>query len=211
MTGPTNEKLRLERVTTGVPRLDTVLKGGLIRGGLYVVQGPPGSGKTVLANQCCFHHIESGGKNAVYITLLAESTGRMMAFLETLDFANPKLVSNRVHYFSGYSALKDKGVSGLLSLLKKVVAEHKTTFLVVDGIDNVEAMATSIVAYREFIHSLQTFVSIAQCTTLLLTPSLPSAREAGPELAVSDGVIELGKQQLGPRTIREIQIHKFRG
>jgi circadian clock protein KaiC len=121
------------------------------------------------------------------------------------------VLPKKLHYFSGYPALKEKGVQGLLDLLKKVVIDHKATFLVIDGVDNVEAMASSLVAYRELIHSLQTFVSLAKCTTFLLTPSLPGLSQTGPELAVSDGVIELGKQQFGPRTIREIQIHKFRG
>ena len=33
-----------ERVTSGIPRLDYILKGGLLKGGTYSVLGPPGSG-----------------------------------------------------------------------------------------------------------------------------------------------------------------------
>src|SRR5690606_29141779 len=45
----------LQRLPTGVDGLDTVLGGGLFRGVTYIVQGPPGVGKTILGNQCCFH------------------------------------------------------------------------------------------------------------------------------------------------------------
>ena len=62
----------LERVPTGIRGIDTILFGGVLRGGVYIVQGPPGSGKTILGNQLCFNHIASGGR-AIYITLLAES------------------------------------------------------------------------------------------------------------------------------------------
>ena len=41
----------LERVQSLVPGLDTVLRGGFLRGGLYMIQGLPGTGKTILANQ----------------------------------------------------------------------------------------------------------------------------------------------------------------
>ena len=41
----------LERFDTGVPNLDLVLGGGLLRGTVVMVIGPPGSGKTILAQQ----------------------------------------------------------------------------------------------------------------------------------------------------------------
>ena len=37
------------RIPTGVPGLDEVLFGGLVRGGFYLLQGDPGAGKTTLA------------------------------------------------------------------------------------------------------------------------------------------------------------------
>jgi circadian clock protein KaiC len=52
--------------------LDTVLRGGLLKGGVYMIQGRPGSGKTVLTNQICFHHA-SRAQRVLYTTLLAES------------------------------------------------------------------------------------------------------------------------------------------
>ncbi|TXT46841.1 MAG: Circadian clock protein kaiC [Methylocystaceae bacterium] len=39
------------RFATGVPGLDRVLHGGLPRGSLILVEGPPGSGKTTMALQ----------------------------------------------------------------------------------------------------------------------------------------------------------------
>ena len=48
---------RDERVQSGIPRLDFILHGGLKQGGTYALMGPPGSGKTILANQLCFNHI----------------------------------------------------------------------------------------------------------------------------------------------------------
>jgi circadian clock protein KaiC len=44
----------LERVQSLVPGLDTVLCGGFLRGGLYMIQGLPGTGKTILANQIIY-------------------------------------------------------------------------------------------------------------------------------------------------------------
>ena len=43
----------LSRMPTGIAGLDTVLNGGFLRGGIYIIQGPPGAGKTILGNQVC--------------------------------------------------------------------------------------------------------------------------------------------------------------
>jgi len=47
--GPTLGRLSMDRVKTGVVGLDTMLNGGFLPARPYVVSGPTGSGKTVLA------------------------------------------------------------------------------------------------------------------------------------------------------------------
>jgi predicted ATP-dependent serine protease len=51
------------RVPSGIAGIDTILGGGFMRGGIYIIQGNPGSGKTILTNQICFNHIaaDAGG------------------------------------------------------------------------------------------------------------------------------------------------------
>src|SRR5690606_91141 len=68
------------RLETGVPGLDVVLGGGLLKGGIYLLTGGPGTGKTVIANQICFHHAREGGR-CLYVTLLAESHSRLLTNL----------------------------------------------------------------------------------------------------------------------------------
>ena len=34
----------ISRVPTGIPGLDTILVGGVLQGGVYIVQGTPGTG-----------------------------------------------------------------------------------------------------------------------------------------------------------------------
>ncbi|HLL48815.1 MAG TPA: ATPase domain-containing protein, partial [Longimicrobiaceae bacterium] len=71
---PAGEALRLgpEQLATGVPGLDRLMAGGLRRGGLHVVVGGPGAGKSVLAHQIGAHQIRAGGK-VLYLTALVES------------------------------------------------------------------------------------------------------------------------------------------
>ena len=82
-------KARLQ--ASGVEGLDTVLQGGFLAGGIYIIQGEPGTGKTILGNQICFNHVARGGK-ALYVTLLAESHSRMLLHLQSLQFFAPAAI-----------------------------------------------------------------------------------------------------------------------
>lgn len=199
------------RISTGVTRLDFLLKGGFFKGAMYVVQGSPGMGKTILANQVCFEAAKRG-ETSLFFSLQSESSGRLVGYLNAFKFADENVIGDKVHFINGYQVLRDEGASGFLELLKTSITQHKAKVLVIDGIDAVERTKGNEQIFREFIYSLQAFVDLAGCTTLLLTP-VRSNRDAipRPEQAIADGVIELGEHQNGPRAIREIQILKFRG
>ena len=64
--------MKLQAISTGISTFDQILGGGLLEGGVYIVQGAAGSGKTILANQIAFNTVARGGTVA-YVTLLAES------------------------------------------------------------------------------------------------------------------------------------------
>ena len=93
--------MRLERITTGVPGLDQILGGGLLKAGVYLVQGAAGAGKTILANQIAFSRIAAGEKVA-YVTLLAESHARMMQHMELFSFYKADAIPSAMHYISAF-------------------------------------------------------------------------------------------------------------
>src|ERR1700710_2865096 len=51
----------ITRAPSHVPGLDAILNGGFLHGGLYMLQGPPGAGKTILASQMVYGHAATGG------------------------------------------------------------------------------------------------------------------------------------------------------
>lgn len=197
------------RVKSGIPRLDYILKGGFFAGGTYTVMGPPGSGKTILGNQFCFNHASGSGGKCVYLTLLVESYDKMLRHLASLDFFEPDLVSEKIVYVSGYPALRKGAADGLLSLIRGVLTEHKPALFVVDGMESLREFADGEQRVKEFVHELQAYTSLIGCTTLLMAFKDPS--HAYTENAVVDGIIELSDTLVGPRAVRELTVHKFRG
>src|SRR4051812_6529124 len=105
------------RIASGVAGLDTILQGGFLKDGIYIIRGSPGSGKTILANQICFNHASNGGR-ALYVTLLAESHSRMLLHIGQLGFFDPNLIPSRIYIISAFRTLEDHGLPGLLSLLR---------------------------------------------------------------------------------------------
>ena len=196
------------RVASGIPRLDYILKGGFMPGGIYTVMGPPGSGKTILGNQICFNQIRDEGARCVYLTLLVESHAKMFRHLSSLKFFDEKYIPEHLYYVSGYQVMKNAGFSGLLELVRKTLKERKATILVLDGLESAEEHASTVQAFREFIHELQGFTALMGCTSLLLTTARTRSHV---EHSLVDGVVELSDQLVGPRAVRELTVHKFRG
>lgn len=197
----------IARVSSHVPGLDAILFGGFLQGGLYMVQGPPGAGKTVLASQMLYGHATTGGR-ALFVTVLGESHGRMLAHLRPMRFFDPSLIPDKVTYISGYDALEDEGLKGLSTLLRREVQVRRATLLVLDGVSAVEEKTETKFEMQRFTHELQTLATATDCTMFLLTTT---ETMSAPERTMVDGLIELRQQLHGVRNERRIVVRKVRG
>jgi circadian clock protein KaiC len=181
----------------------------LLASGVYIVQGPPGAGKTILANQMCFHQAKAG-RHAVYVTLLAESHSRMFAHLQRMAFFDESAIPSRVYYIGGYSVLESQGLDALVTLIRGAIDKQKASVLVVDGLVSAQETAPSNREYKKFLHEVQTIADMTRCTVLLLTNT---DRSSGffPEHTMVDGVLHLTDELSELRPLRHIRILKLRG
>jgi len=197
------------RVDTGIPGLDTILNGGLFQGGVYIVEGAPGTGKTILGNQICFHRA-ARGDSTIYITLLAESHTRLIAHLRGMAFFRPELVASAIYYISAFKVLEEAGLDGLQKSVQDAVTARKATFVVLDGLVSAEEFAPSARDFKKFIHGLQTISGMTGCTVVMLSST---ERAAGfrPEHTMVDGLIELSDVVVGVQSLRHVLVRKMRG
>ena len=199
---------QIERVPSLVPGIDTILRGGFLSGGLYMVQGTPGMGKTILANQIIYN-LAKRGHRALFVTVLGENHGRMILHLRPMGFFDQSLMPDHVSYISAYQAFNDEGLSGLANLLRREILAHQATLLVLDDISAVRAKASDLFDMQRFTHELQTLASLTNCTMFLLTTA--SNGTSGVERTMVDGLIELLQRAYGSRTERRFVVHKLRG
>ena len=75
----------IARLATGVRNLDAILHGGWPVGSVTVVAGPPGSGKTVLAQQICFSNV-SPKSRILYFNTLSEPVAKTLRYLAQFTY-----------------------------------------------------------------------------------------------------------------------------
>lgn len=198
----------MKRFPTTVPGLDEILHGGLFEGGVYILEGPPGAGKTTLSNQIAFAHAGRGGK-ALYVTMLAESHSRMLQHMLGQSFCKPELVNASVIYLSGYRELEQHGLKAVVQLLRGELARHQASLLIVDGLVVETPSERPDEGVRQFVHELQSLSSAMGCTCLLLTSG--HGRSINAEQTMVDGIFSFEDYTFQWRSERRIQVRKFRG
>ncbi|KKN93941.1 hypothetical protein LCGC14_0192040 [marine sediment metagenome] len=208
MTDKKTGGAEIERLSTGVPGLDAILCGGLLPRAVYIVQGGPGEGKTILANQICYHRAVRS-ERSLYVTLLAETHHRLLRHLQHMDFMESDESGDAVYYESAFDTLRKDGLEGVLRFLIRNTKSQNASVIVLDGLFALEETSVSERTFREFINDLSVFADVSGCTVLLLTNSERSS--GSPEFTMVDGWIELNSDEDECRSFRYLRVRKFRG
>jgi circadian clock protein KaiC len=199
----------LNRMSSGISGLDVVLGGGFFKGGLYLVEGTPGTGKTTITNQICFHRIAQG-ERAIYVTLLAEYHSRMVQYVGRMSFFDESKLPDSLTYVSGFLVLRDEGLKALLALIRREILTKKASVLVVDGFMAAHQIAGKDQPFNEFVHEMQGIAIATDCTIFMVT-STDRVTRSTPEHTMVDGILELSDQAIGWAVQRAIQVRKIRG
>jgi circadian clock protein KaiC len=94
-------------------------------------------------------------------------------------------------------------------MIRNAVKEHQAELLIIDGLESTSTNTESLYEYKEFIHELQGVTALLNCTTFMLSPA--SHHGILPQNNLVDGIMEFTRELLGPRSVHEVTIHKFRG
>jgi circadian clock protein KaiC len=199
----------ITRVSTGIPGLDEVTGGGFLKSGVYIFQGVPGAGKTILANQIVHRHAANGG-HVVYVTLLAESHGRLLQHMEGFSFFDASALAEKVYHVSAFDALRSGGLPAVVELLHTEMRSHQAGIVVLDGLVMAASAAASEEALKMFVSEIQAHSTLTGCTTLLLT-SENADRQVSAEQTMVDGILLLRERAFGPQRERNLEVVKFRG
>lgn len=204
-------------VSTGIPGLDELLRGGLTADRMYLVQGDPGTGKTTLAMQFLMEGRQRG-ESCLYVTLsettnelcaVATSHGWSLDGIELFQLAasdSPAAQDDYTLYHPSEVELSET-VEAMLS----VVERTRPARVVFDSLSEMRLLARDPLRYRRQILALKEYFSGRACTVLLLDDN--TTKDGDLQLqSLSHGVILLEQLPIEyGRARRRVRIVKYRG
>lgn len=200
---------RTERFDTGVPNLDLVLGGGVLRGTIVMVIGPPGSGKTILAQQIAFRAAERGG-TVLYFTGYSETHEKLLAHNRSLAYFSPEAIGVGLQMGSLPDLLALGAEEGKQAIIGTAQQQH-AELVILDGFRSIRGFLADEQAAAEFLYSLGARLALLGATLLVLVEGDASDRIRDPEQSVCDVILSLHRVVRGGGHRRAIEVLKVRG
>lgn len=200
------------RVSTGVSGFDALVKGGLLENRLYVISGPPGSGKTTF----CAQFITQGAKNGddcLYVTM-HETESELLRDMSSYTFEFDRAMrSDAVQFLnlvteSGKRTITQYGTdSGLTNRLVAFIEQNGVERVVVDSTMLLQHFLTDASS------EITGFFSALKQTdaTILLISEMTDPSSYSDEHYLSHGVIFFHNFLDRGSMTRGLQVIKMRG
>lgn len=167
----------VERVVTGIRGLDALLNGGLPKGSMTVVVGPPGSGKTSLGLQYLVAAITLGRPATCMLTFspmtletMVESFGWPPEFLQKLVisylYSTDSADVKSFRYSANIFQLTD--ISILLSSILENVNIQDNMRLVIDSLSDIMILHKDEAALATFLRTVKSKLQQRGVTSLVM-------------------------------------------
>jgi circadian clock protein KaiC len=207
-----------EKADLGVTGLDDVMKGGLSRGRLFLLEGSPGTGKTTIALQFLMAGAALG-ERCLYITLSetedelragARSHGWSLDGIDIFELVPPEsLLDEDQQQSLLYSSDLEWGET--TTRIFESFEQVKPQRVVLDSLSEIRLLAQSSLRYRRQILALKHYFARSGATVMMLD-DLSSEAQDRTMHSVAHGVIRL--EELSPEygaERRRLRVVKYRG
>ncbi len=155
------------KIPTGIPGLDDVLIGGMLKGNAVLVQGTPGAGKTTLGLQFIYHGAKYCNEPGMVITF--EEFPQQM-YRDALNFGwdlQELERENKLRIISTSPSVFQRQVQDAQGLFQQQAREMKVQRIFLDSVSHFQRITTDPVQLRELMNSFLNTLKQGGFTTLL--------------------------------------------
>ena len=203
---------------SGIAGLDDIIRGGFPENCLYLVSGPPGTGKTSLAMQFLLEGA-ARGERCLYVTLsetrkeiekVARSHGWNLAGIDSVELipSETNLSSDAQLTVFNPSELE---LGETTEAMIEAVNKHRPQRLVIDSLSEIRLIAQNPLRYRRQVLALKQFFGGRACTVLMLDDRTGGLEDDHLQ-SIAHGVVLLEQlaNQYGAER-RRLRVTKMRG
>ena len=200
----------IARIATGIRNLDAILEGGWPKGSVTVLGGPPGSGKTILAQQISFHNA-SPKSRVLYFNTLSEPSAKTLRYMAQFEFFDSGTLDKEVYFVDLGAVLRQKGLQGAEAAIVQHVKKIKPAIVVIDSFKVFNDLAKSHEELRKFGYEVAVNLMAWETTAFLLGEYGQEDIETNPVFSIVDGLVTLSQRESSGEQQRFFQIVKMRG
>lgn len=208
-----------DRAASGVPGLDSILGGGVPRDILFLIQGPPGSGKTTFALQFlmegarhgerCLH--VSNAETPAQLRTIAASHGWSLDGIEIVDWKEgSELASDDAADYTLFPEAEvevGESLDHLFAEIERVQPER----LVIDSISGLRMLAPTQAYYRRQLKRIRDMLAARRCTALVVDDASLGQSDARTQ-TLAHGLLELDQVAFRYGSDRRrLRVRKLRG
>ncbi|MEM3523908.1 MAG: ATPase domain-containing protein, partial [Thermoproteota archaeon] len=157
----------MNRAPFGIGELDGLIEGGVPRGGLIIVAGNAGVGKTILSAQFIYNGASLYGEKGLYICM-SETGEHFKADMASLGWDFSKLEEKGMVKIVEFPTMAKIGVEDVVSLIVDEARKFKADRVVVDSVSALNMALSRKSEVRAVVNLLARMLKNLGCTTIMI-------------------------------------------
>jgi len=203
----------VERISTGVSGLDTLIEGGIPKGFTVLIAGNPGTGKTVLTSHFLYDGLTKN-QNGIYVSF-SEADYSFYNNTSRLGMGFKDFQKQNKFSFLDFSAVTQQGIQDSLEEVLAVIKETNAKRIVIDSFSAIIQSFANLNEARIALHVVLGKMLRGQGVTTLVIGEVPMGTNnigSGFEEFVADGIIKLehGIDNASPIIVKVIKMRTTR-